>query len=151
MVYRRGPESMSASLAEREWAQTQGVSLRFGMKPVEIVAGAGGGHAAAVRFARVDGEETVAADMVLKAIGQRLEAAVLGAAGLELQGGRVVADADGRTAVPGLFVGGDCRLGGRDLTVEAVEDGKRAAAAIHAGLAAKPVTGTAASRLPARA
>ena len=34
----------------------------------------------------------------------------------------------------GLFAGGDCCLGGRDLTVEAVEDGKRAAAAIHAAI-----------------
>jgi glutamate synthase (NADPH/NADH) small chain len=45
-----------------------------------------------------------------------------------------MADADGRTGVPRLYAGGDCRAGGRDLTVEAVEDGKRAAAAIHADL-----------------
>ena len=46
----------------------------------------------------------------------------------------MVADDDGRTGVARLYAGGDCRLGGRDLTVEAVEDGKRAAAAIHADL-----------------
>jgi chromosome segregation protein len=48
----------------------------------------------------------------------------------------VLDDDDGRTGVPGLYAGGDCRLGGRDLTVEAVEDGKRAAVAIHAQLMA---------------
>jgi WD40 repeat protein len=53
-----------------------------------------------------------------------------------LQDGRIVADDDGSTGVAGLFAGGDCRLGGRDLTVEAVEDGKRAARAIHTHLMA---------------
>ncbi len=130
MVYRRGPETMSASLAEREWAQKSGVTLHFGMTPVEMIGH--DGHVTAVRFARAAGHETLPADMVLKAIGQALDDAVLAAAGLTLQRGRVVADADGRTGVPRLYAGGDCRLGGRDLTVEAVEDGKRAAAAMHA-------------------
>ena len=75
---------------------------------------------------------TITADMVLKAIGQKLDAALLTGTGLALQGGRIVTDDDGRTGVPGLFAGGDCRLGGRDLTVEAVQDGKRAALAMHA-------------------
>ena len=74
--------------------------------------------------------------MVMKAIGQKLDGDVLLAAGLMLEGGRVVADADGRTGVDGLWAGGDCRAGGRDLTVEAVEDGKRAARSIHAALSA---------------
>jgi glutamate synthase (NADPH/NADH) small chain len=74
--------------------------------------------------------------MVLKAIGQKLDTGLLDDCGLTLREGRVVADDDGRTGVPGLYAGGDCRLGGRDLTVEAVEDGKRAAAAIHAELMA---------------
>ncbi len=51
-----------------------------------------------------------------------------------------MADDDGRTGVPGLYAGGDCRLGGRDLTVEAVEDGKRAALAIHAAITAAAPT-----------
>jgi glutamate synthase (NADPH/NADH) small chain len=38
------------------------------------------------------------------------------------------------TGLPGVWAGGDCRAGGRDLTVEAVEDGKRAAHSIHAFL-----------------
>ena len=59
---------------------------------------------------------------------------MLADSGLALKGGRVVADDDGRTGVPKLFAGGDCRAGGRDLTVEAVEDGKRAARAIHVEL-----------------
>ena len=137
MVYRRGPEAMSASSAEQHWAQTQGVTIHHHLVPREIVGA--GSHVRAVRFAHPDGEDRIFdADTVLRAIGQKLDDAVLGSAGLTLAGGRVVADDDGRTGVPRLYVGGDCRAGGRDLTVEAVEDGKRAAAAMHAELNAVP-------------
>src|SRR5262249_14893944 len=136
MVYRRGPDAMSASHAEQQWAQTNGVAIQHWLTPSEIVGR--NGHAVAGRFARRDGgSETIEADMVLKAIGQKLDEALLAGSGLTLQGGRVVADADGRTGVPRLYAGGDCRAGGRDLTVEAVEDGKRAAAAIDAELSSK--------------
>jgi glutamate synthase (NADPH/NADH) small chain len=72
--------------------------------------------------------------MVLRAIGQKLDDTLFAGSGLVLDKGKVVADGDGRTAVKNLYIGGDCRAGGRDLTVEAVEDGKRAAFAIHADL-----------------
>lgn len=143
MVYRRGPEQMGASGAEQDWAQTNGVRIHHWLSP-ETVLGFGG-QVTAVRFARqhlVDGQlvadgthETFAADMVFRAIGQKLDTRVLEGVGLVLHKGRIVADADGRTTVPGLWAGGDCRFGGRDLTVEAVEDGKRAAMSIHAALA----------------
>ena len=135
MVYRRGREQMGASEAEQAWAQTRGVTIHLGLAPQEILGSQG--HVTAVRFADANGtQHHFAADMVLKAIGQKLDAGPLAGSGLQLQGGRVVADDDGRTGVPGLYVGGDCRAGGRDLTVEAVEDGKRAALAIHAQLCA---------------
>jgi glutamate synthase (NADPH/NADH) small chain len=134
MVYRRGPQAMSASQAERDWAQTQGVRLHFELSPAELLPDAAGRQVAAVRFTGTDGPTLLVADMVLKAIGQRLDATGLAGAGLTLHGGRVLVDDDGRTGVPRLYAGGDCRAGGRDLTVEAVEDGKRAAAAIDAEL-----------------
>jgi glutamate synthase (NADPH/NADH) small chain len=142
IVYRRGPATMGASRAEQDWALTHGVAIHHWLAP-EAVLGAGG-HVAGVRFARqalVGGalqatglHETIEADMVLKAIGQQLDAPLLAGCGLTLQQGRIVADDDGRTGVAGLYAGGDGRLGGRDLTVEAVQDGKRAAQAIHAAL-----------------
>jgi len=102
----------------------------------------------AVRFAGqalVDGRlqatgthTTLAADQVFLAIGQTPDTPLLAGTGLALDGGRIVADDDGHTSVPGLYAGGDCRRGGRDLTVAAVEDGKRAAAAIHAHLSTLP-------------
>ncbi len=153
MVYRRGPETMGASLAEQHGAQTRGVTLHHHLTPVEIIGK--GAQVTGVRFARseaagdgagggggdgrggVASEHTFAADVVLRAIGQKMDSTVFSAAGLQLQGGRVVADDDGRTGLPRLYAGGDCRAGGRDLTVEAVEDGKRAAAAIHLDITAE--------------
>jgi len=142
IVYRRGAESMSASTAEQAWAQTNGVTIHHWLAPVEIEGS--DGHASAVRFARqamVDGKlsttgevETLAADMVLKAIGQQLGNPVLAQAGLTLQDGRIATDAVGQTNLPGVWAGGDCRAGGLDLTVEAVEHGKQSAHAIHAHL-----------------
>jgi glutamate synthase (NADPH/NADH) small chain len=124
---------MSASLAERQWAQTNGVTIHHWLAPAEIRRRDVSWQACASR-AHGGGEQRIEADMVLKAIGQKLDEMLLEGSGLTLQGGRVVADADGRTGVPRLYAGGDCRAGGRDLTVEAVEDGKRAAAAMHADL-----------------
>jgi len=134
MVYRRGPETMGASADEQRRALEAGVVIHHGLAPERIVGAAG--HASAVRFVRAGSAEPVefGADAVLKAIGQKFDAPWLDGSGVEMRAGRIVADDDGRTAVPGLFAGGDCRHGGRDLTVEAVEDGKRAARAIHARL-----------------
>lgn len=147
IVYRRGPEQMGASAAEQQWAQTHGVVIHHWLAPEALLGEAG--HVTGVRFDRqelADGHlkptgehRAFEADMVLKAIGQKLDAELWQGCGLSLQHGRIVADDDGSTGLPGLYAGGDCRHGGRDLTVEAVEDGKRAAAAIHAHIQA-PLT-----------
>jgi glutamate synthase (NADPH/NADH) small chain len=57
-------------------------------------------------------------------------------AGLLLQDGRIATDISGQTNLPGVWAGGDCRAGGLDLTVEAVEHGKQSAHAIHQHLSA---------------
>jgi glutamate synthase (NADPH/NADH) small chain len=142
MVYRRGMEAMSASRAEQEWAQTRGVVLHQWLAPAEILGH--DGHVTGVRFADqtlVDGklqptgrEITFEADTVLKAIGQQLGNPMLLDAGLTLKAGRIDTDAEGQTSLSGVWAGGDCRAGGLDLTVEAVEHGKQSAHAIHAYL-----------------
>lgn len=144
MVYRRGPESLSASKAEQEWAQTNGVTIHHWLAPVEVLGHSG--HVSGITFAHqamVDGKlaptgetTTLAADTVLKAIGQKLGNPVLAEAGLTLSGGKIATDAEGTTNLKGVWAGGDCRAGGLDLTVEAVEHGKLAAKAIHAYLKA---------------
>ena len=145
MVYRRGPETMSSSSVEQEWAQTNGVTIHHYLAPVEILASSSEpGHVGGVQFARqavVNGKlqptgefEIIEADMVLKAIGQQLGNPLLGEAGFNLNGGRIATDAAGQTNLKGVWAGGDCRAGGQDLTVEAVEHGKQSAKAIHATL-----------------
>ncbi|MDZ7938843.1 MAG: NAD(P)-dependent oxidoreductase [Rhodoferax sp.] len=144
MVYRRGVETMTASKEEQEWAQTNGVVLHNWLAPVEIVGK--DGHVTGVRFAdqaMVNGkltptgrEITFDADMVFKAIGQTLGNPVLAQAGLTLTGGKIATDDVGATSLKGVWAGGDCRAGGLDLTVEAVEHGKQSAKAIHASITA---------------
>ncbi|HDR9020237.1 TPA: NAD(P)-dependent oxidoreductase [Burkholderia vietnamiensis] len=135
MVYRRGVDAMSATWAEREFAQTSGVTLVTHAKPVRIVGE--GGHVTRVEFESASGERfAIEVDMVLKAIGQTLVPAGIDAALLTADGTRIAVDAHGRTVLPDVWAGGDCAAtDGIDLTVQAVQDGKRAAAAIDAALA----------------
>jgi glutamate synthase (NADPH/NADH) small chain len=141
IVYRRGEEAMSASGYEQEWAKRCGVAIKHWAAPKEVLAE--GGAVRGVRFARTrlddgklveTGEHfTLPADMVFKAIGQSYDRAPSGSA-IKLEGGRIVVDAHGRTSNPKVWAGGDCTFGGRDLTVEAVEHGKRAAISVDQSL-----------------
>ncbi len=143
MVYRRGSAEMGASSHEQAWALENGVHIEHWASPVQVLTE--NGQVCGVEFERTQmvggklqggGERfVVAADMVLKAIGQTMVAQPLGSA-LELQSGRIRTDAHGQTSHAKVWAGGDCRAGGRDLTVEAVEHGKVAARAIHATLLA---------------
>ena len=147
IIYRRGPDGMSASSYERQWAQTNGVRIKHWGAPKEIVSD--GGRVTGMRFVRTRAEGgrlietdehfTVEADVVLKAIGQTFVAEPVNATApiqLALDGGALATDDDGQTSHPKVWAGGDCRAGGRDLTVEAVEHGKRAAIAIDCRLRA---------------
>jgi glutamate synthase (NADPH/NADH) small chain len=141
IVYRRGEAAMSASDHEQYWAQKNGVKIKLWAAPKEVLAE--GGQVRGVRFARTRQENgklletdetfTLPADMVFKAIGQTYEGTPVGAA-VALKNGRIRADDEGRTPHAKVWAGGDCCFGGRDLTVEAVEDGKRAAISIDKSL-----------------
>ena len=139
MVYRRGVESMSATWAERDFAQTNGVTLVTHATPVRLIGE--GGMVTGAEFERTlstgDAERfVIEADMVLKAIGQTLVAVGMERELLTLDGSRIAVDASGQTSLAGVWAGGDCAAtGGVDLTVQAVQDGKLAAEAIHAQFA----------------
>jgi glutamate synthase (NADPH/NADH) small chain len=126
MVYRRGPEQMSASVFEQALAQTSGVRIHHHASPKRIV---GDGHVTAVEFAE---GLTLDADIVFKAIGQKLNAD--GYAALEQESGRIKVDEHHRTSMPKVWAGGDCVAGGDDLTVSAVQHGKLAAIDIDRAL-----------------
>ncbi|WP_349358871.1 NAD(P)-dependent oxidoreductase [Stappia sp.] len=146
IAYRRDRDAMKASAYEQEVALTNGVVIREWLQPKALVGA--NGHVRALELERTatdaDGRlagtgETVTleADQVFKAIGQTFVADALGGSGaLALEGGRIAVDADRRTSLDTVWAGGDCIAGGEDLTVAAVEDGKIAAAAIHAALSA---------------
>ena len=141
IVYRRGQDRMSASLYEQEHATAAGVRIIHNAAPVAVH---GNGTVAEVEFAYTEdtGEglkikaETfrLKADQLFKAIGQTLAGAP---EGLMLQDGKIATTGAGRTSIGGVWAGGDCAIGGDDLTVTAVAQGRDAAEDIHAALAAK--------------
>lgn len=146
LVYRRGSASMSATWAEQEFAKTQGVNVIEWAAPRRILGHDGAVTAIEFEYTQLDGSGrllgtgdllTLPADSVLKAIGQvLLPPRAGGDAGalLELSKGRIVVNAEFETSLRGVWAGGDCVGGKVDLTVQAVEDGKQAARAIHARL-----------------
>jgi glutamate synthase (NADPH/NADH) small chain len=143
LVYRRGFEAMSATGHEIEIAKTNFVRMRTWAAPLEVLLD-DGGRVRGMRF-----EETrleagrlvatgaiieIAADAVFKAIGQGMDGDSLSdplARELERDGDKVHVDSFFRTALPGVYAGGDCIAPGQDLTVQAVQHGKLAALAIH--------------------
>ncbi|MDR6771861.1 NAD(P)-dependent oxidoreductase [Azospirillum sp. BE72] len=137
LVYRRGRAQMGATAWEQELAQTEGIVLKTFAAPREI-------GETTITFERTrltDGKLTgtgetftLQADMVLKAVGQKLSADALD--GLELAGGKIAIDDAYRTTLAKVWAGGDCVATGEDLTVQSVQDGKLAALAIHSHLSA---------------
>lgn len=127
MVYRRGPEQMSASVFEQALAQTSGVTIHHWASPERIL---GEDHVTGVEF-RVDSSDDgirLDADVVFKAIGQKMDSA--GLESLATESGRFVVDVHQKTSLDKVWAGGDCVVGGDDLTVSAVQHGKVAAISI---------------------
>jgi glutamate synthase (NADPH/NADH) small chain len=136
MTYRRGVAQMGATAWEQQLARISGVAIKPWLAPKRILGSAG--KVTSVLFERTqlgDGQLNgtgvdveLPADLVLTAVGQELREEDL--TGLAVQAGRIRIDADYRTERTAVFAGGDCVKSGLDLTVQAVEDGKRAALAI---------------------
>jgi ferredoxin len=86
------------------------------------------------------GTETVlAADTVILAVGQTTDLDVIAGVDLEQSRGSITTDpATLRTSHPRIWAGGDVAHGPRNL-IDAIADGQRAAASIHAGATALPV------------
>jgi len=150
MIYRRGPEQMSAFDFEYEHAKQEGVNFMWHVQPVGIDGSdAVEGLELQKLEASADGslvpvessKFVLPVDLIVLAIGQATHtdflAAHEGAAKVKLERGRVVIDrASGQTSNPKYFAGGDCTNGGREV-VDAVADGKRAGIGIAAWLEGK--------------
>ena len=143
LVYRRGMEAMSATGHEIEIAKASQVQIRTWAAPLEVLLDEAG-RVAGMRFeqtrledgrlVRTGGYLEIAADAVFKAIGQGMSEDGLTeplARELSREGERIWIDERFRTALPGIYAGGDCVAPGQDLTVQAVQHGKLAALSIH--------------------
>ena len=149
VVYRRGPEDMSAYAYEYELAKSDGVVYVFYALPLRFIGDATG--VAGVECVRTEAaldasgrrrlqpvagsEFRIPCDMAIAAVGQKRAREWLERTfpGIALADGRVKVDVGGRTSIPGLYAGGDCVNGGREV-VNAVAEGKTAARAIDADL-----------------
>jgi glutamate synthase (NADPH/NADH) small chain len=137
LVYRRSRARMNASRFEQDLAASRGVRIITNASPVAVH---GNGAVREIEFEYTDDDLTptgerfrLAADQVLRAIGQTLDGADLPA----LEGRKIAVTGPGRTSLPGVWAGGDCAAGGDDLTVTAVAEGRDAAEDIHATLMAE--------------
>lgn len=135
LVYRRGEQHMSATPYEIDLARKNGVNIKLWSAPTEII---GDEHVCSIRFNKTTiegGQFTVTdqhyeldADLILKAIGQKLQPS--GLENIPIEKGKIVVNNQYHTSIKGVFAGGDAIASGEDLTVQAVEDGKQAAHAI---------------------
>ncbi len=150
IVYRRTDREMTCYEHEYAFARREGIEFRFLSQPsrvlvedgrvtglaclrVELGAPDASGRAAPVA---VPGSEFVLpADQIVKAAGQE-KPALAALLGLETRRGFIAVDSDFQTSLEGVYAIGDCtRAAGAASTVMAVQDGKLAAAVLHARLA----------------
>jgi dihydropyrimidine dehydrogenase (NAD+) subunit PreT len=148
IVYRRGPEQMSAFAFEYEHARSEGVKFLWHVQPVGIH---GDKVVEGLELTKLvvteDGsivpqsgtEFSLDADLIVLSIGQGTHTSFLTEseskdAKMQLERGRILIDrVTGQTSNPKFFAGGDCTNGGREV-VDAVADGKRAGIGIAAWL-----------------
>jgi dihydropyrimidine dehydrogenase (NAD+) subunit PreT len=141
MVYRGSEAAMSGYKHEWKLAKQEGARGVFGALPIEIL-GDADGKVRAVRCTKVDADKKpiagsefeLPAGAVLFAVGQaKLGELAASLDGVQLQWGKIVVDEQGATTRPGLYAGGDCANGGKEV-VNAVAEGRDAAVAIDAYL-----------------
>lgn len=132
LVYRRGRETMGATQWEQELATANGVVMKFWASPTGFLGAGSIKRASFTETTLRDGALVptgrtfdVVADLALKAIGQKLAEAAF--SGLRHERGRIWVNDQYLASIEGVYAGGDCIRRGEDLTVRAVEDGKRAA------------------------
>ena len=146
MVYRRGRHEMTAYAHEYDFVKKEDVEVRFLTQPFRVLLADGavtGLECVRVRLGMRDGsgrpapqaiegsEFVLAADQIVKAIGQEMAAAA-SLLRLETEKGKIRVSRSFETSIPGIYAGGDCiRSKGAASTVMGVQDGKLAAQAIH--------------------
>ena len=144
-VYRRRQEDMTAQAEEVEGAIAEGAEVLTLHAPLKIEVDAEGNAVALWAQPQIIGEMDKAgrprpntasadpvripADVVIVAIGQAIEYKTFEDAGIKIKWGNLVAGTDTKTAIEGVFSGGDC-VTGPATVIRAIAAGKAAAANI---------------------
>ncbi|GAD01842.1 NAD(P)-dependent oxidoreductase [Agarivorans albus] len=140
LVYRRGEEQMSATKHEQQIAKNHQVRIKTWAKPEKINLDHDG-VLRSMTFRKTysedgqlkDSDQTfdIACSAVFKAVGQKFAFPEKEQLIPTLSNGKITTVGQQVTSLDGVFAGGDCTAEGQDLTVEAVQQGKLAALAIH--------------------
>ena len=145
IVYRRSKAEMPASKEELEAQEEEGIKIIFLANPTKILGSRRVEEIECVRMelgpqdesgrrrpVPVEGSEFVTdVDTVIPAIGQASDLKFLEGSGVDTPKGRWISTSkDGRTAVAGIFAGGDAATGAATV-IEAIAAGKRAALSIN--------------------
>lgn len=136
LIYRRGAHQMGATDFEQDLAAINGVNVIHWAMPVGFTGESSVQSAEFEHCAIIDGKLSgngdifsIDADCVLLAVGQYMVDEGLNS--LDLEKGKISVDEHFKTSLNGVYAGGDCVHSGEDLTVQSVEDGKRASKAIN--------------------
>ena len=122
-----------------EWIEAKKENAQASWRSQPIAFQAEDGHVSGIRCQRMDEHKRqipgsdfdIKADLILLAIGQgKLGDLVGDLEGVEVNNGKIVVDSNGATGCEGVYAGGDCINGGKEV-VNACADGKVAALAIH--------------------
>jgi dihydropyrimidine dehydrogenase (NAD+) subunit PreT len=142
LLYRGVESAMSGYAHEWEAAKIENVRALWQTQPIAVE---GTTKVTGLKCVRLDDakkaipgtEHSIPADLVMLAIGQaKLASLAASLPGLKIDKGTIVTDAHGATGCAGVFAGGDCRNGGKEV-VNAAAEGKTAARAISQYLGAK--------------
>jgi dihydropyrimidine dehydrogenase (NAD+) subunit PreT len=143
LVYRRTQEEMPCTEAELDIAKLDGCRIIWLAAPAMIKGENGiaiqlvcnlmqlGEPDASGRCSPIESGETftMEVDMIIKAAGQMPFSALVSDNQLQHAYGKIVTQRNGSTNIPGVYAGGDCVNGGKEV-VDAVQAGKVGAAAI---------------------
>jgi glutamate synthase (NADPH/NADH) small chain len=143
LVYRRTQDEMPCTEVELNIAKMDGCNIIWLASPKEVIATNGkvsklvcsviqlGEPDSSGRRSPVETNETITleVDMVIKAAGQVPFENLVNTNKINNQKGKVVIDRNTSTSIKGVFAGGDCVNGGKEV-VDAVQAGKDGAAAI---------------------
>jgi dihydropyrimidine dehydrogenase (NAD+) subunit PreT len=143
MVYRRSEAEKNCTQVELDIAMLDGCKIQWLSSPKEIIGEEGKVKALVCDTMKLvapdysgkpapiaTGETiTIEVDMVIKATGQSPFIDLINENGIENNRGKILMKENNSTSIEGVFAGGDCVNGGKEV-VDAVQAGKEGAAAI---------------------